>query len=461
MSTQAGLLNSLDNCAFTNERRRIYSIASCGHLCDGFDINLMGFVLPSIIVTFHLTGPSAGFLASAVFFGMFLGAGGGGLLADKIGRKTTIIIAMLIYGLSSLLAAAVQTYWGLSAVRFVEGIGLGAEVVLIYSYLVEFLPVKARGTLSSFTGFLWMISSFIAAGIAIVVVPDYGWRWMFVIGGVVALGAAAAWVTLPESIRFLVQKGHLKKAQGIVVKIGGAPSKSITATEMPQAKMGVSGLLGREYWKQTLSVCAMQFLSGFVFFGIAVWLPTLFLKMDFSFVHSLLFTGIITGSGAVGNVAGGFLLDLWGRRPTLIAFSILGGVALACWGLSPSAEAVIIIGAIGAFFSFGMIGPLFTYISEIYPTALRSTGVGISGSWQRIGGIVAPYILGVFVGADVPVPLIFVFVGALMLACGIMAWWAVVETKLESLEQIKTGVMVRRNDPALAAMGQRRLDVVE
>lgn len=112
----------------------------------------------------------------------------------------------------------------------------------------------------------------------------------------------------------------------------------------------------------------MQFLNGFVFFGIAVWLPTLFLKMGFSFVHSLLFTGIVTGSGAVGNVVGGVLLDRWGRRPTLIAFSILGGLSLAGWGFSPDAVAVILIGAVGAFFSFGVAGPLFTYVSEIYPT---------------------------------------------------------------------------------------------
>jgi putative MFS transporter len=443
MSSQAGLLKSLDESAFTSEHRRIYSIALFGHLCDGFDINVMGFVLPSIIASFHLTGASAGFLASAVFFGMFFGAGGGGLLADIIGRKKTIILAMLIYGVASVFAAAASTYWTLWIVRLVEGIGLGAEVILIFSYVVEFLPVKNRGALTSSTVFFWQISSFIAAGIAILVIPYYGWRWMFVIGGVVALIAAGAWMTLPESVRFLIHKGRLKEAQGIVKKIGGVPVTEIVAAEerQPQAPP-LSSLLGRAYRKQTLSVWAMQFLNGFVFFGIAVWLPTLFLKMGFSFVHSLLFTGIITGSGAVGNVIGGLLLDRWGRRPTLIVYSIAGGLALASWGLSASAASVIIIGAIGAFFSFGVAGPLFTYVSEIYPTALRASGVGIAGSWQRIGGVVAPYVLGIFVEANVSVSLIFGFVGALMITCGIIAWWAAIETKLESLEHIQTEVVV-------------------
>jgi putative MFS transporter len=83
----------------------------------------------------------------------------------------------------------------------------------------------------------------------------------------------------------------------------------------------------------------------------------------------------------------------------------------------------------------------FTYVSEIYPTTLRATGVGISGSWQRIGGIVAPYILGVLVGAIVSVVLIFGFVGALMLACGVIAWLTAIETRQESLEQIQSDVI--------------------
>lgn len=443
MSVQTGLLKSLDNSRFTGEHGRIYSIALFGHLCDGFDINVMGFVLPAIIATFHLTGASAGFLASAVFFGMFFGAGGGGLIADRIGRKKTVIIAMLIYGVASIAAAVASTYWTLWAARLVEGIGLGAEVVLIFSYVVEFVPVKTRGALTSSTVFFWQISSFIAAGIAILVIPNYGWRWMFVIGGALALVSAAAWLSLPESIRFLIQNNRLDEARDIVRRMGASLTKDPVGVEGPQAKMRLSDLLGRDYCIQTLSVWAMQFLDGFVFFGIAVWLPTLLLKMGFSFVHSLLFTGIITGAGAVGNVLGGLLLDRWGRRPTLILYFFLGGIALALWGFSTSAAAVIAIGAVGAFFSFGVAGPLFTYVSEIYPTELRATGVGISGSWQRVGGVAAPYVLGVLVGANVSLSMIFGFVGALMLIGGVIAWCTAIETRLESLEQIQTEVTAK------------------
>ena len=443
MSIQRVLLKDLDESAFTVEHGRIYSIALLGHLFDGFDINVMGFVLPGIIATFHLTGASAGFLGSAVFFGMFLGAGGGGLLADAIGRKKTIILAMVIYGLTSFLAAAAPTYWTLWIVRLIEGVGLGAEVILIFSYLVEFLPVKNRGTLTSSSVFFWQISSLIAALIAIVVVPSYGWRWMFVIGAVPAFICAVAWAYLPESVRFLIHKGRLKEARDIVRKIStvSVSGDDGAAEAELQKKVPLSSLLGRVYWRKTLSVWTMQFINGFVFFGIAVWLPSIFLKMGFSFTHSLLFTALITGAGAVGNVVGGFLLDKWGRRPTLIAYQLIGGLALAAWGLGTSSGAIITIGAIGAFFSFGTAGPLFTYVSEVYPTSLRATGVGVSGSWQRVGGIVAPYVLGLFIGANVPVYAIFAFVGALMIVNGVIAWLTVLETKRETLEQIQSDII--------------------
>lgn len=325
----------------------------------------------------------------------------------------------------------------------IEGIGLGAEVVLIFSYVVEFVPVKTRGALTSSTVFFWQISSFIAAGIAILIIPNYGWRWMFVIGGALALVSAAAWLSLPESIRFLIQKNRLDEARDIAQRMGAVLPKESAGAESHQEKMRLSDLLGRDYCIQTLSVWAMQFLDGFVFFGIAVWLPTLLLKMGYTFVHSLLFTGIITGTGAIGNVVGGLLLDRWGRRPTLILYFFLGGAALAAWGFSTSTALVIVIGAIGAFFSFGAAGPLFTYVSEIYPTELRATGVGISGSWQRVGGVAAPYVLGVLVGANASLTSIFGFVGALMLVVGVIAWCTVIETKLESLEQIQTDVTAK------------------
>lgn len=441
MSMDTGFLKGLDQSRVTGEHARIYSIAVSGHLCDGFAINIMSFVLPAIIPAFHLTSASAGFLASAVFFGMFVGAGGGGLLADRIGRRKTIILGILIFSVASLLCAAAPTYWTFWLTRLIAGVGLGAEVVLIYSYIVEFLPVKPRGTLTSSMVFFWMISSFIAAGIGIALIPHYGWRGMFVIAGLFGLVCTALWLSLPESIRFLLQNSRLAEAQKIMRRLGVFPLKEVAAkeastSEKPRAKMPVSALWGNDYRARTLSVCAMQFLNGFVFFGIVVWLPTLLLEMGFSFVHSLLFTGIITGSGAIGSVVGGFLLDGWGRRPTLILFFTFGGLALVLWGFSTSAVAVIIIGAIGALFSFGVNGPIFTYASEIYPTELRATAVGISGASQRLGGIVAPYILGIFVGIHVSAHAIFAFVGALMILGGIIALFTAIETKRESLEQI-------------------------
>ena len=447
MPGQSGTLESLDQSSFSLEHARIYSIGTLGHICDGFTINIMGYVLPAIIVAFHLTAASAGFLASAAFVGMLFGAGGGGALADKIGRKRTMVASLVVFCVGSFACVAAPTYWTFWVARLVSGIGLGAEIALIFPYLVEFLPVRTRGGFSSATSFMWMMSSLIAAGFAVFVIPEYGWRGMFAIAGVIGLVTAAAWLTFPESIRFLIENNRLGEAQAIMSRLGGARAaagrvdaavrREPMAAEQRQPRAPLSMLMGRDYSRQTVCVWAMQFLTNFVFFGIAVWLPELFIRMGFSFVHSMLFTGLVTASGACGNILSGFVMDRWGRRPTLVFFLFVGGLALAFWGHGRSEATILAAGMVATFFSFGAIGPMFTYTSEIYPTTVRGAGVGIAIAWGRLGGIVAPYVLGLFVGSSVPASWIFAFLGALMFIAGVVVWWLAIETMGESLEGIQ------------------------
>jgi MFS transporter, putative metabolite:H+ symporter len=136
----------------------------------------MGVALPGIIATFHITPPEAGFLASSAFFGMFIGAIGISMLADRIGRKRALILAILGYSLFSAAAAFVQDYTSLVVVRIVEGLGLGAEVPLVYTFVSELVPVRRRGLLLTGSAFFWQGSNLVAALVAIVVIPWLSWR---------------------------------------------------------------------------------------------------------------------------------------------------------------------------------------------------------------------------------------------------------------------------------------------
>jgi MFS transporter, putative metabolite:H+ symporter len=174
----------------------------------------MGVALPGIIAT---TPPEAGFLASSAFFGMFIGAIGISMLADRIGRKRALILAILGYSLFSAAAAFVQDYTSLVVVRIVEGLGLGAEVPLVYTFVSELVPVRRRGLLLTGSAFFWQGSNLVAALVAIVVIPWLSWRGMFVVGALPAVLILPLWWRLPESPRYLIHNGRIAEADALVL----------------------------------------------------------------------------------------------------------------------------------------------------------------------------------------------------------------------------------------------------
>ncbi|HEY2623730.1 MAG TPA: MFS transporter, partial [Dyella sp.] len=136
------LLDSLDRSAFTPTHVRMYLAVALGHFFDGFDINMMGLVLPSIVASFALTGAQAGFLASSVFLGMFVGSTLIGVVADRYGRRRAMIGSILMYCVLSLATAAAWNQTSLVTLRILQGVGLGAEVPLVFTYLSEFMPAR-------------------------------------------------------------------------------------------------------------------------------------------------------------------------------------------------------------------------------------------------------------------------------------------------------------------------------
>lgn len=181
----------------------------------------------------------------------------------------------------------------------------------------------------------------------------------------------------------------------------------------------------------------MQFTGGAVFFGLAIWLPSIFARMGFPLVKSFVFTGLITGAGALGNLVGGVLLDRIGRRATVPLLLGVGGLLMFAWGQATTPASILALGALTAMFaSGGAGGPLFAYTSEIYPTRYRAAGTGWAASWQRIGGIVAAPVLGALLNAGIPGYAFFVVMGVVLLVGAFGGYLLGFETRGKSLEEI-------------------------
>ncbi len=441
------LLDSLDRSAFTPTHVRMYLAVALGHFFDGFDINMMGLVLPGIVATFGLTGGQAGFLASSVFLGMFIGSTLIGLIADRYGRRRAMIGSILMYCVLSLATAAAWNQTSLVTLRILQGVGLGAEVPLVFTYLSEFMPARRRGLLLASSVFFWQASSFFAAFVAIWAVPAYTWRGMFVVGAVPAVLLLLLWIGLPESVRFLVGLGRLREANAIVTRLSTVdPATLPPSSRLPVVQPArVGEIVSGAYLRPTLGIWLMQFTGGAVFFGLAIWLPSIFARMGFPLVKSFVFTGVITGAGALGNLVGGALLDRIGRRTTVSLLLGIGGLLMLAWGRATSPAAILALGALTALFSSGGAGgPLFAYTSEIYPTRFRAAGTGWAASWQRIGGIVAAPALGALLTAGIPGYAFFVVMGAVLLIGAIGGYLLGFETRGKSLEEITAALCGKR-----------------
>ena len=258
-------------------------------------------------------------------------------------------------------------------------------------------PERRRGLLLASSVFFWQGASFVAALVAIYIVPHFTWRGMFVAGAIPTFIWRLCFFACRKLVRFLIARGRLAEAEGIARRLSTVAPETITVTELPKAptNAGLMALLRGGYLKATLSVWIMQFCGGAVFVSLAVWLPSVFVRMGFPVVRSFLFTAAIqapvrsaisapacywTGSDAVRPWRHSFCSVVWSCWP--------GGSHITerqsqCWELLlPFLEPVV------------PVDRSFTYTSEIYPTRFRGAGTGWAAGWQRIGGIVAPVLLG-------------------------------------------------------------------
>jgi putative MFS transporter len=443
------LFASMDQSKFSGRHAALYATVIFFHFFDGFDVLMIGTVLPGVVATFKLTSVEAGMLVSSVFFGMLVGAILITMLADRIGRKNALFLAIGWYAVFSLVAMTATSYHELLVIRLLEGLGLGAEDPLDFTYVVEFVPSRKRGFLAASSVFFWLTAGGVASLTAILIVPLFTWRGMFGLGAIPAILLVVAWRYVPESIRYLVSRNKIDEAEVIVRRFSTVDLETvdpkIVARQLPQnavaATTRFTNIFRGGYLRYTLTIWGVNFGSGMVFFGLSAWLPSIFIRMGYTMVHSFAFSGLIATAGAVGCLCQALLLDIFGRRLTIGISFLIGGVAMLAWGGATSIYTIMGLGALTAFTGAGGVtGCIHTYNVELYPTQNRATGAGFATAWQRMGGIVAPMLLGVFLAGKLPLFTSFAFLSAIMIINGIVALTLLFETKGKSLEQIAAGI---------------------
>ncbi|HEY8719158.1 MFS transporter [Pengzhenrongella sp.] len=407
----------LDALPFTREHLRLLFGSGAGWAFDAMDVGLISFVLAQLAQTWQASPTELSWIASAGFVGMAIGAGLGGLLADRIGRRQVFALTLLVYGLATGASALSWSIGSLIAWRFVVGLGLGAELPVASTLVSEFAPPRIRGRVVVALEAFWALGWTVAAVVGYLVVPtgDNGWRWALALGALPALYAVVVRRGLPESVRFLDARGRHGQAEATVRRfelsagmrteedlppaddvLGGAGGLRLDHPDdavAPRPAPRVRDLLSSDLRGRTLTLWLVWLAVNFAYYGAFIWLPTLLLASGMSLVHSFGFTLVITLAQLPGYAVSALLVERWGRRPTLAVFLLGAALAAGLFATADGGAALLGAGMLLSFFNLGAWGALYAITPELYPTRLRGTGSGWAAGVGRIASIAAPLLV--------------------------------------------------------------------
>jgi putative MFS transporter len=397
----------LDALPWTRKHSRLLGGSGIGWALDAMDVGLISFVIAQLAVVWKADAAQLSWVASAGFLGMAIGASVGGLLADRLGRRQVFALTLLVYGVFTGLSALSWSVGALIALRFLVGLGLGAELPIASTLVSEFAPARIRGRIIVILESFWAVGWTAAALIGYFVVPtsDDGWRWALALGAVPAVWAIVVRLRLPESVRFLEAKGRHAEAERIVSEFEDAagvtpPSAAVEPPEPAvEPQHPVATLFGASLRRRTISLWLVWFCVNFAYYGAFIWLPTLLVAQGFSLVRSFEYTLIITLAQLPGYAVSAWLVERWGRRVTLAVFLCGSAASAALFGTADDVTAILVFGSMLSFFNLGAWGALYAVTPELYPTRVRGTGAGWAAGFGRLASIIAPLCVPVLLAA--------------------------------------------------------------
>lgn len=372
---------------------------------DGYDLVIYGSVLPILMKEWGLTPTQAGSLGSAALIGMMLGALIFGPLADKLGRKGVILFCLSIFSLFTGLIGISQGPVEFGIYRFIAGLGLGGVMPNAIALMTEYSPRKLKSTLVSIMFSGYSVGGMLAAGLAILLIGQFGWRSLFFVGALPLLFLPLMYKTLPESPRFLLIKNEQTKIGTILTKVNPAFSYDKTQTfALPKGEesgVPVIKLFTNGRAVSTLLFWVSFFMCLLMIYGLNTWLPKLMDGAGLS-VSGLMFLLILNFGAIFGAIFGGRLADKFGSKSVLIGFFIAAATSLTLLGLVQNIIILYILVAIAGATTIGTQIITNAYISQYYPTEIRSSGLGWALGIGRLGAIAGPIIGGVLLTMSLP-----------------------------------------------------------
>jgi putative MFS transporter len=439
------LLARMEQVPFSRWHMKARLVMGSATFFDAFNALSLAFALPTLIRLWHISPRQVGLLISASYVGQLAGALAFSALAEKVGRIRGTTAAIAIMSVMSFGCAMAGNFPALLTCRLVQGIGVGGEMPVAATYINELSRAHGRGRFFLLYEMIFPLGLMATGQIGAWLVPAFGWRSIFILGGVPGLLITILVARLPESPRWLIEKGRFREAEAIVEQMEASTARRIPAAanspavSAPNAArdQSWSELFSTVYRRRTLIVWALWATTFFVANGLNNWMPTLYNTVYHLSLRQSLRAASMTNVAQVAILlVCAFSIDRIGRRRWTVAAFVLGGGMLALLGMigAQKASSVMILGTLGYGFIGSIAAVIYLYTPEIYPTRMRAIGTGLATSWLRIASAVGPALVGVMVDANGIRSVFWMFaatcvVGAVAAAC-------MVETSDRRLEEI-------------------------
>ncbi|KAK6985616.1 synaptic vesicle glycoprotein 2C-like isoform X1 [Biomphalaria glabrata] len=451
----------------------IFLLFMCGWAVssDAIEVLSVSFLLPAATCDLSLSSDDKGWLNAVVFLGMMVGGYFWGSLADKWGRRNILIWSLLVNGIGNLGSSVSQVFWLFLICRFFSGVGVGGSMPVVFTYYTEFQHKSRRGAMISLLATFWMTGNIVAAGLAWIVIPreylsfysgDFifnSWRVFVALCTLPSLTAGAMFVLMPESPKYLLQKGKEQDAIAVLKQVHSVNKRSkpfqleflvlseediegcsnlkicetgfyqklkSTSSQLIQSTLRLFGLSLR---RTTITLLLINFSLAFGYYGLFLWFPELFNRIDKyggSFCDSksgnstdnnticqpgnnVYIDSFLTSiSNLPGNILSIFIVERVGRKPLLASSMVLSGLSVFfLWFVKERWQSVLMSCLFGAIsvVGFNMLDVLQT---ELFPTEVRSTSFGVQTAALRVGAILGNVIFGLLVDTYCAVPMFLV-----------------------------------------------------
>jgi benzoate transport len=389
---------------------------------DGFDVLAMTFAGTVLRPEWGISAATFGWLISAGLIGMMAGSLLIAPFADKYGRRTLTLIALVLVTVGMFASAFTTGPWQMGFFRLVTGLGIGTMLASIASFTAEYSNARQRSLMISIMAIGYPAGGTFGGMVAAALVASTGsWEPIFIFGGICSLLVIPLiWFFIPDSLDFLITrkpKNALTMANKLLPKLGLSKVSALPDSEAHEKDVKIYTVLFRNHFTSTVKITLTYVLFAWVLYFALGWLPGMLTEAGLTATQGISGSVVLNAGGVVGGILFGMIAGKWGGlRNTIPFFMVLGFVFFVAFGFAPvDLGLMMALGAALGFCLIAIVSGLYSTYPVIFPPTVRTTGTGIVIGIGRIGGILSPIVAGYMIDADVGRGLLCVILAAPLL----------------------------------------------